>query len=124
MTSSEAFTGMTCRELKLELNKRDLPTTGLKKDLLQRLHEAEKATLTDDVKIADDTGRADTCFEVQPTVRRSKSGRKFLCLTVLCVGLFFALRHLVLKRYSVSGPGNRGDGKSPTSEPVRRITTR
>lgn len=35
MTSSEAFRAMTCRELKIELKKREPPTGGLKRDLLE-----------------------------------------------------------------------------------------
>lgn len=119
MTSPKAFTGMTCRELKIELNKRGLPTSGLKKDMVHRLYEAENATLTNVVNTANDSGRSDAFVEVQPTVRRCKSARKLLCLTVICVSLFFALRRLILERNSIPGAGNQGDGKGLTSMETR-----
>lgn len=132
MTSSEAFVSMTCKELKIELKKHDLPTGGLKKDLVDRLHkaeiekdlmdrphEAEDAMLIHVASAVNDSGRSNASFEVQSTIRRSKSAWKLLCVTILCAGLFFAAWHVMLGRRRTPGAGSHGEGRRLSSEEFR-----
>ena len=88
MTSSEAFMATTCRELKTELKKRDLPTGGLKRDLWNRLHEAEKSMLMNAATTAIDTETTEVCSEVEPVDRRFRPIWKSMCLAILCASVF------------------------------------
>lgn len=110
MTSTEIFTAMTCKELKTELRKRDLPTGGLKKDLLDRLREAENATLTDVVNTTTVAGRVEACVEIEPVDRRPRRALVMLCLIILCVGGLFCSSYAILENSSDSVVGDHDAG--------------
>ncbi len=82
---------MTCRELKIELKKRDLPTCGFKRDLLNRLHEAETPMLMNAATTANDSGTAEVCSEVEPIDRRFRPIWTSMRLAILCASVFLAL---------------------------------
>ncbi|KAF6231384.1 hypothetical protein HO173_010344 [Letharia columbiana] len=113
MTSTEIFTAMTCKELKTELRKRDLPTGGLKKDLLDRLREAENATLTDVVNTTTVAGRVEACVEVETVDRRPRRAWVLLCLIIICVGGLFCSRYAILENSSDSVVGDHDAALTP-----------
>ena len=104
MTSSEASSAMTCREIETELKKRDLSTDGLKGDLINRLCEAEKADLIETASTTDDSEGVEAVPEAEPAKRRSRRAWKLLCLAILCASLFVASWHswrIILNRISI-----------------------